>query len=212
VTDDVTRAVRDRFDRRAATYDESAMHQGLATAVADFAAVEPGAVVLDVATGTGLVLRALRDRRGVDPARAVGVDVSAGMLAVAREALPGATLVEADARALPLPDASVDLVTCVTGLHLIPGTAEVLAEWARVLRPGGTVVTASFAVFDAERHHQELTAPGATPPYPMQHEPFRTPQALGAVVAPAGLAVLRHREWTDGHDTLLLAELAHRPD
>lgn len=208
MTDDVTRAVRDRFDRRAATYDESAMHRGLAEAVADFAAVPAGAVVLDVATGTGLVLRALRDRRGADPGRAVGVDVSAGMLAVARAALPGAALVEADARALPLPDGSVDLVTCVTALHLVPDTAAVLAEWARVLRPGGTVVSATFAAFDPDRHHREFTGAAAPPPYPMRHEPFCTPEALGRTAAPAALAVTRHAHWSDGHDTLLLAELA----
>ncbi len=58
-----------RFDERAATYDESAMHRGLAQAVADF--VRLGAVrdVLDVGTGTGLVLRcAPRRARGASPA------------------------------------------------------------------------------------------------------------------------------------------------
>lgn len=206
-SDEAVRAVRDRFDVRSATYDESAMHRGLADAVAAFVApVADDATVLDVATGTGLVLRALRDRHGIAPARLAGVDVSPGMLGVARRSLPGATLVEADARSLPFADGSVDLLTCVTGLHLVPDTGRVVAEWARVLRPGGAVVTATYAEFDAGRHNREVTS-GQPAAYPMRHEPFRTPQALGSAVAGAGLAIRRHTTWTDGHEVLLLAEL-----
>lgn len=211
MADDVRDAVRARFDGRATTYDESAMHRDLADAVAAFIDAGPGAAeprtVLDVATGTGLVLRALRARQGTRVQRMIGVDISPGMLAVARAALPHAELVEADARRLPLATASVDLVTCVTGLHLIPDTAAVLAEWARVLRPGGLVVTATFARFDASRHHREHT--GSSPaPYPLRHEEFCTTDALARVTAPHGLRLRRDDRWTDGHDTMLLAELA----
>lgn len=206
MSDDVVRAVRSRFDVRSATYDESAMHRALAQAVAGFVAPVRDATVLDVATGTGLVLRALRDRYGLEPAHLVGVDVSPGMLAVARETLPGVVLVEADARRLPLADSSVDLVTCVTGLHLVPDTDRVLAEWARVLRPGGTVVTATFAELDPSQHHREVPASQAVP-YPMRHDAFRDPETLGATVGGAGFVIRRHATWTDGYDVLLLAEL-----
>jgi ubiquinone/menaquinone biosynthesis C-methylase UbiE len=206
-SEEAVRAVRDRFDVRSATYDASAMHRDLAETVAAFVtAVPQDATVLDVATGTGLVLRALRDRHGIAPAGLVGVDVSPGMLGVARQTLPGATLVEADARSLPFADGSVALLTCVTGLHLIPDTDRVVAEWARVLRPGGAVVTATYAEFEPGRHNRETTA-GQPAAYPMRHEPFRTPRALGDTVAGAGLVVRRHTTWTDGHDELLLAEL-----
>ncbi|WP_429608163.1 hypothetical protein [Staphylococcus aureus] len=59
MTDDLLAAVRARFDGRAAEYDESAMHRELAAAVAAFADLDGVRDVLDVATGTGLVLRAL---------------------------------------------------------------------------------------------------------------------------------------------------------
>ena len=141
MSDEVVDAVRRRFDGRAATYDESAMHRDLAVAVAEFVDVAPGAAVLDVATGTGLVLRALTAQGGVRPLRTAGVDVSPGMVEVARRHLPDATLVVADARRLPFPDASFDLVTaCETVYFWEPARA--FAEIARVLRPGGT-----FAVF-----------------------------------------------------------------
>ncbi|HEY0218110.1 MAG TPA: methyltransferase domain-containing protein [Cellulomonas sp.] len=217
MSDDVVHAVRTRFDGRAPTYDSSAMHRDLAVAVAAFVDLTDVTTVLDVATGTGLVLDALRTPEAPDAGasartqertlRRIGVDVSVGMLAVARDRLPDAELVEADARRLPLADGSVDLVTCVTGLHLIPDTALVLDEWVRVLRPGGRVVTATFAEFDPTQHHREVA--GTDPaPYPLRHDPFRTPEALSATVAPHGLHLLRHAHWTDGHDRLLLAELA----
>ncbi|HEY0260289.1 MAG TPA: methyltransferase domain-containing protein [Lacisediminihabitans sp.] len=207
MSDDVVQAVRTRFDGRAPSYDESAMHRELADAVAAFVDLNAVTSALDVATGTGLVLRALRDRCGPAVPRMIGVDISPGMLAVARDALPDAELVEADARHLPLPDASVDLVTCVTGLHLIPDTPTVVSEWARVLRPGGTVVTATFATFDASRHHRELAGHTAPAPYPMRHAEFSTPRAVQAAMVVSGFRLRRHETWTDGHDTVLIAEL-----
>ncbi|HEY8717447.1 class I SAM-dependent methyltransferase [Pengzhenrongella sp.] len=208
MTDDVVQAVRIRFDGRAPSYDESAMHRGLADAVAAFVDLAHVTSILDVATGTGLVLRALRDRCGPDAPRMIGVDVSPGMLAVARHALPDAELIEADVRSLPIPDASVDLVTCVTGLHLIPDTPVVLDEWARVLRPGGGVVTATFATSDPSRHHQER-ANAVQAPYPNRHDEFCTPQALEDVMVPSGFSLRRHTYWTGDDETLLIAELTY---
>ncbi|MFF2051052.1 class I SAM-dependent methyltransferase [Leifsonia sp. NPDC058194] len=202
--DEARAEVRRRFDDRAPTYDESAMHRGLADAVADFIVAGGTAAatgdILDVATGTGLVLRALRDRgaRG----RMIGVDLAPRMLEVARGHLPDAELFEADAASLPLADATVDLVTCVTGLQLFTDAAAAIREWARVLRPGGRVVTATFVAFDPTRHR-------AAPPAAMlHHEPFRSVEALDATFAPAGLRVRRTTRWTDGDDDLLIAELA----
>ncbi|MGN6427797.1 MAG: class I SAM-dependent methyltransferase [Leifsonia sp.] len=204
MSDEHLRAVRARFDDRAAEYDDSSMHRALAAEVAAFAEVRPGSDVLDVATGTGLVLRSLRDARA--GARLTGVDLSPGMLAVARERLPEATFVEADATSLPLPDASVDVVICVTGLHLFPDPAAAIAEWARVLRPEGRAVTATFGRMDPAEHGGRHGAP-QPPSYPTHHELFETPELLAAAVAPAGLFLARHAWWTSGADRILLAEL-----
>lgn len=194
--------VRRRFDERAPTYDESAMHRGLAEATAEFVVAgggDPGDI-LDVATGTGLVLRALRDRGAIG--RMIGVDLAPRMLEVARSHLPEAELIEADATSLPLPDGCVDLVTCVTGLQLFTDAPAAIREWARVLRPAGRVVTGTFVAFDPTRHR-------AAPPAAMlHHEPFRSPEALDATFHEVGLHVVRHRRWTDGADDVLIAELA----
>ena len=102
--------------------------------------------VLDVATGTGAVLRELRRRR-IQPARAVGVDASREMLARARRSLPSWELVQADAGALPFEDASFDAATCAYLLHLLgePDRARIVSEILRVLAPGGRLGVVTIA-------------------------------------------------------------------
>lgn len=69
----------------------------------------------------------------------VGVDASTAELAAARDrGVPH--LVQATAAALPIPDASVDAVTCSMSLQILTPLADVLAEISRVLRPGGLLV------------------------------------------------------------------------
>jgi ubiquinone/menaquinone biosynthesis C-methylase UbiE len=96
----------------------------------------PAERLVDLATGTGLVLR----RLAACPARpltAIGVDRSAGMLARAGELPPGWSTMHAEARQVPLPSAWADVVTCSYLLHLLEPAerAEVLAEARRLLRP-----------------------------------------------------------------------------
>lgn len=197
--DEHLRAVRERFDDRAPTYDDSAMHRGLATTVATFAELAGVDSVLDVATGTGLVLRALRDR-GYQGS-VTGVDLSPRMIDEARRHLPDAELLAVDATRLPFPDDAFDLVTCVTGLQLFPHPGAAIAEWIRVLHPGGRAVTATFLAFDPSRHR------GAPAAAHIDHTPFDSLKHLGETVAPAGFIVNRSDTWTDGADEVLIAEL-----
>jgi ubiquinone/menaquinone biosynthesis C-methylase UbiE len=98
--------------------------------------------LLDVATGTGAVLRALAERVP-RPEEAIGVDASGPMLARV-PALPGGwDLLRADARALPFPDARFDVATCAYLLHLLDPNERrrVLAEIRRVLVAGGRLAT-----------------------------------------------------------------------
>ena len=97
--------------------------------------------LLDVATGTGALLRELAGAAR-QPACAVGVDRSPAMLTVASRAPRTWPLVEADARALPFRDASFDVVTVCYLLHLIDAgdRVRVLREVRRVVGPHGRVV------------------------------------------------------------------------
>jgi SAM-dependent methyltransferase len=94
--------------------------------------------VLDVGCGTGIVtMRLVADGRDV-----IGVERAEGMLAIARTRLPG-RVVRGDATRLPVADGSVDAVVTLWLLHLLdPEQVEgAIAEAARVLRPGGTLIT-----------------------------------------------------------------------
>lgn len=93
--------------------------------------------LVDLATGTGLLLRRLADRPGGRPREAVGVDRSPRMLAAAGALPPGWAVLNADARAVPLPDGFADVVTCAYVLHLLAADerAELLAEARRLLAP-----------------------------------------------------------------------------
>lgn len=93
-----------------------------------------GRDVLEVGCGTGLVLaRIARFAR-----HAVGVDLSPGMLARARER--GLRVQEGSVTALPFPDASFDVTCAFKVLAHVPEIETALAEMARVTRPGGTVL------------------------------------------------------------------------
>jgi ubiquinone/menaquinone biosynthesis C-methylase UbiE len=117
--------------------------RALATA-ADLAAPAKSERLLDVATGTGGLLREL-SRRSARPAEVVGIDRSTSMLAVAAaRGLPAAwRLLPGDATSLPFPDARFDVVTACYLLHLLDrqGRARTIAEIARVMRDGARVVT-----------------------------------------------------------------------
>lgn len=95
--------------------------------------------VLEVAVGTGRNLPFY----GAG-ARLTGLDLSPAMLALARARAAdlgrSVELVEGDAERLPFPDASFDTVVCALGLCSIPDPARAVAEMARVLRPGGTLL------------------------------------------------------------------------
>jgi 23S rRNA (guanine745-N1)-methyltransferase len=101
--------------------------------VLDTIPAPPGATVLDAGCGEGTMTLALAAGRGWD---LYGLDLSARALGLAARIGPDATWIAANAdRALPLPDASVDLVLSLFARR--PA-----AEFRRVVRPGGVVVIA----------------------------------------------------------------------
>jgi ubiquinone/menaquinone biosynthesis C-methylase UbiE len=102
--------------------------------------------LLDIGTGTGRILEILAPHVG----QALGIDQSREMLALARVALERAGHENARVRLgdmyqLALPDASFDAVVIHQVLHYADRPAAVIAEAARVLRPGGVLVLADFA-------------------------------------------------------------------
>ncbi len=134
--------------------------------------------VVDVGSGDGSVAQLLAGR-----ARAwTCVDRSERVLAAARSRLGksrGVSFVAGDAAALPLPDASFDVALLLHVLAQVDSPARVLAEAARVLRPGGRLVAVTL---DAHDH------PDVTAAYGDVHPGF-APAALRRLLSRAGLEV-----------------------
>jgi len=125
------------WDRHAARYGAQERWEASAIdAALRLAGARPGERLVDLATGSGLVLRRLA-ARPIRPREAVGVDRSRGMLDRVGELPQGWSTVAADARAVPLPDGWADVVTCSYLLHLLDAgdRAAVLAEARRLLAP-----------------------------------------------------------------------------
>jgi ubiquinone/menaquinone biosynthesis C-methylase UbiE len=137
---DETDRVRRLYDGIAERYDrsEGAERRVFGSDVRRLARDARGEV-LELAIGTGRTL----PEYGAD-VRLTGLDLSPGMLAVARRRASalGRTveLVEGDAQALPFADASFDTVLSVFSLCTVPDVPRVLAEARRVLRPGGQLL------------------------------------------------------------------------
>lgn len=128
-----------------AIYDRLLVPMIFAPYAADLAAraVRAGPrAVLEVASGTGAVTRALAPRLGAD-CRYVATDLSPAMLAHGRTRQPEGHVIdwrEADALALPFGDAEFDVVACQFGVMFFPDRVAGYREARRVLRPGGRFV------------------------------------------------------------------------
>jgi demethylmenaquinone methyltransferase/2-methoxy-6-polyprenyl-1,4-benzoquinol methylase len=138
VGDEKVRAVRSMFDSIAPRYDlvnrvmTFGMDTGWRRKSIRSLSLGPGAVVLDVACGTGDFCREIEQAGHF----VVGADFSMGMLQAARTDAP---LLQADALRLPLRDGGVDAVTCGFALRNVTDVGLLFDELARVVRPGGRV-------------------------------------------------------------------------
>ena len=93
----------------------------------------PNAPILDAGCGTGLNLRHL-------PAGSTGIDINPRNIELLRKRLPNHTVLEGDVEALPFADASFGTVLCTEVIEHIPDPSAALAEYRRVLQPGGVLI------------------------------------------------------------------------
>ncbi|MFL6144193.1 MAG: class I SAM-dependent methyltransferase [Labedaea sp.] len=117
------------------------------------AGLAPGRA-LDAACGTGRHAARLVELGH----QVVGVDATPAMLALARRKVPGADFRRGQLETLPVQDDSVDLVTCALALTHVAELGPVMAEFARVLRPGGQAVLSDI--------HPMATTTGAIAAFP----------------------------------------------
>ncbi len=128
----------------------SAGYRRMLQTLIDEAGLKPGESVLEVGCGTGVIDRWLAERTG-RKSRIVGVDINQYLLAEARalarrDGLEGIVeFRDGDAGKLPFPDASFDVTVSVTAIEEVDAN-RLLAEMARVTKPGGRVAVISRSI------------------------------------------------------------------
>jgi 2-polyprenyl-6-hydroxyphenyl methylase/3-demethylubiquinone-9 3-methyltransferase len=121
----------------------------------------PGAILLDIACGGGLLAQYVAGT----PYRHIGVDIGLPGLRAARA--HGVEVLAGDARRLPLPDGLADVVVAGEVFEHVPDLTRVVAEVCRVLRPGGTLICDTIAATRQGRFISITVAeriPGGPPP------------------------------------------------
>ncbi|MFT3927142.1 MAG: class I SAM-dependent methyltransferase [Myxococcales bacterium] len=142
-----------------------------------YAQVKPGAKLLDVGCGTGVVAVTA----AVSGAQVTGLDLTPELLERAKEnakiAGVSVTFQQGDAEALPYPDGAFDVVVSQFGHMFAPRAEVAAAELLRVLRPGGTLAFATWPPEHFVGRFFALTSRFAPPPPPG----FSPPPAWGDV-------------------------------
>ncbi len=171
-----------------------------------------GARLLDAACGGGLVAHPL----AAAGHRVLGVDLAPGAVeAAARRTPPGADarFVVGDAAALPADDASVDAVLLLDMLEHVESTPAVLAEAARVLRPGGVMVFNTFSrtplAWLVAIHGFKFVVRDA-PDHIHVYRLFQSPETLAERCAAVGLDVAEVRGVRPRLDGAFFRSLARR--
>lgn len=146
-----TQAARTHFDRWSQTYESDAgarRLQEVQTEALAALALNSDDTLLDLACGTGAAVRAAAP----EVRRAVGLDLSPGMIGQARERADGLSNVEFHqgdvSGRLPFAAGEFTAILCTNAFHHFPRPVDTIAEIARVLGPDGRVVIA-----DANRRH-----------------------------------------------------------
>lgn len=155
--------------------------------------VKPGATWADIGCGTGALTQAVLDTQQPRAVRAV--DRAPGFVATARQRIqdPRVQIEVADAVALPLPEGAVDAAVSGLVLNFVEAPARMVAEMARVTRPGGCVAAYVWDYGEGMQMMRRFwdaaaaSAPPGTVPDEASRFPICAPGALQELWSQAGL-------------------------
>ena len=182
--------------------------------------------ILDVACGTGdMILHWEKNAKskGIHIEQITGIDPSQGMLNVARQKLAHVNFIKAEAKELPLESESADIVSIAYGLRNVVERERALAEFHRVLRPGGVLVILEFTKSEKNtllerimRFYTKRILPylggiisknyAAYKYLPDSIEEFLTRSMLNAELAGIGLEVVFSKSYSANISTLFIAK------
>lgn len=186
------------FDEGAAAYDKHwapALHRHARDLAGTVPPPTPGTrrTIIDVAAGAGTLIPVLRALAGSDGI-VIALDRSPGML---RRATADVPRIQADAARLPLTTGSVDVVVLAFVLFMLPDARAAVTEAARVLRPSGWLLAATWGTqLETEanvviREELEAADPPPYPELPRSDELTDTAERLAMLLGPAGFGDVR---------------------
>jgi len=151
------------------------------------AAIEPGHRVLDIASGRGAVLFPCSEQLARN-GEVIGIDLADEMVRVANEEAArlgiSARVRVMDAEHLAFPDATFDRVLCGFGIMFFPDQARALAEFGRVLKPGGRIALSTWRVPQTSELESAMTEVAMQPLRPPGW--ITEPDVLSKLLAAAG--------------------------
>ncbi len=185
-------SIRQEFTHQSKSFGTSAAMTSAQTldALIELVPEDDGARWIDVACGPGVISRAMAGRVG----SVTGVDLTPAMVEEAErrareEGIDNVGFALGDATALDFPDASFDGAITRLSLHHVPAPGRVVAEMARVVRPGGWVAVSDIAADrDGEAAAWREEIERLRDP---SHWACRTPESLRRMGEAAGLVAER---------------------
>jgi len=157
---------KDFFDRHASTWEKDLQYEGKTCQlleVVKWFELSEGDSVLDVGTGTGILLPFIKEAIGLK-GNLVAMDFSFKMLEQARlrQGARGKNLINASVEAIPFSSNQFVRVTCFSAFPHFPNKAKALFEMVRVLRSGGKLFIAHLhSVEEINQLHQQVGGPVA---------------------------------------------------
>ena len=157
--------------------------------------LKPGRSLLDIGCGSGGPTLRIAARTGIT---AHGIDIHSDGIAAARKQAGERNLTDqvifdvCDAREpLPFADDSFDAVMSIDAISHLPGRAQVLTQWARVIKPGGKLLFTNASVLADEATHEELALRGG---FGLQI--YTAPGVDERAIAAAGLELIASEDTT----------------
>jgi ubiquinone/menaquinone biosynthesis C-methylase UbiE len=173
---------KDFFDRQAHQWDDRLQYERrlsqLLEVVKDFE-LQKGHGVLDVGTGTGILLPLLKEAIGPS-GKLIAMDFSFKMLEQAKRREGGGVLINASVEAIPIRTDHFDRVTCFSAFPHFPNKGRALIEMVRVLRSGGKLfIVHLHSVEEINQLHQEMGGP-------IGHDLLPHPERIKALMRDSG--------------------------